>query len=104
MGGLGVWLESTATDLRVMPSAQLQESLRDSALAYEWAATPIYDIYALVALNCAVWLLWTLLGKGDRGWMRRHFTSSARNVAAGRLHCLALATISHEDWRRWRTI
>ena len=66
-------------------------------LRRDWARQPIYDLYAIAAVNCVVCWLWSCRRWPGEGWMRRHWTVSRRNLRAGRLHTLVTAAFSHED-------
>ena len=68
-------------------------ALRGDALFRSVAAD---DAALLVALIVAGFALHAL-GLPSRGWLRRHCAASAANFRSGRVWCLVLAALAHED-------
>ena len=68
-------------------------ALRGGALLRGAAAD---DATLLVALIVAGFALHAL-GLPSRGWLRRHCAASAANARSGRVWCLVLAALAHED-------
>jgi len=60
----------------------------------------LLGIYVFIAVNAAVFLVWTFWARGsppNYQWMLDNFTMSARNLDAGRWWTLLTAQISHEQ-------
>jgi hypothetical protein len=119
VGMCGIWLEApsgealslslpSADDLQSLSLGRVADycaELADAARLVgsrglaSWSSHAAHDLYALAAVNVAVWLLWSIRRDSWRwqGRMRKHFTVSRRNLSAWRFHTLLSSAFSHED-------
>ena len=104
VGVFGIWFQ--AFPLSPVPlTVRMQDpAFQVERFKAEWIDTPMYDIYALVAINVLVYALWALerarhgLPPWKSSFMRRHFTLSAINMSGWRVHTLVTCAISNEDF------
>jgi membrane associated rhomboid family serine protease len=102
VGVIGFWLQGLEVG-HLVQVAQGEVVMTNGweRLKAEWRHTPVYDIYALVAVCCFVHLLWVIEGwrYGRVGglFMRRHFTASLLNLSSLRLWTFVTCSVSHEE-------